>query len=197
MNPDTRSRLIELSIELMRQQGFHATGLNQLLKLAKVPKGSFYHYFDSKEQLGLAIIEQYGHQLAADLRQFIEQAQGSHLDRLRQYFEFAYHWLSQHPDQCNCLLGTLAQELSQAHPELRQALSQQYQRIEQQLAYVLQQAQAEQALSAQQDAQQMARLLFSGWQGCLTRSRLEQSSQALQEFISLYFERLLATAASD
>jgi len=54
---DTRQHILDVGYQLVVNQGFTAVGLSQLLKEAGVPKGSFYHYFKSKEQFGQALIE--------------------------------------------------------------------------------------------------------------------------------------------
>ena len=50
-NTATRDKLIDSGAELIAQQGYNATGINAVLKTCGVPKGSFYHYFSSKEDL--------------------------------------------------------------------------------------------------------------------------------------------------
>jgi len=54
---DTRTEIIRIGTELISRQGYTATGIDLVLKEAGVPKGSFYHYFKSKEEFGLAVIE--------------------------------------------------------------------------------------------------------------------------------------------
>ncbi len=46
---DTREALLRAGMEILTEQGFVATGIDTVLKRVQVPKGSFYHYFDSKE----------------------------------------------------------------------------------------------------------------------------------------------------
>ncbi|MBD3277050.1 MAG: TetR family transcriptional regulator, partial [Candidatus Aegiribacteria sp.] len=53
MSQNTKRHLVETGVSIMRMNGFRSTGLSQVLKEAAVPKGSFYHYFDSKEEFGL------------------------------------------------------------------------------------------------------------------------------------------------
>ena len=56
---DTRAHLLAIGYQLIAQKGFTAVGIKQILDTAGVPKGSFYHYFASKEAFGEAIIEHY------------------------------------------------------------------------------------------------------------------------------------------
>lgn len=52
-----RERLISTAARLVHKQGWTATGINQILGEAEIPKGSFYYYFRSKEALGVAVLQ--------------------------------------------------------------------------------------------------------------------------------------------
>ena len=56
---DTREHLLATGEQLCLQRGFTGMGLSELLKTAEVPKGSFYHYFRSKEAFGVAMLERH------------------------------------------------------------------------------------------------------------------------------------------
>src|ERR1700722_8423022 len=56
----TREHLIDVGVGLMHQNGYNATGLSDILQAADVPKGSFYHHFESKEDFAEAALERYG-----------------------------------------------------------------------------------------------------------------------------------------
>jgi TetR/AcrR family transcriptional repressor of nem operon len=54
---DTRQHILDTGNRIIAAKGFSAVGLNEILQAAEVPKGSFYHYFKSKEQFGEALLE--------------------------------------------------------------------------------------------------------------------------------------------
>lgn len=56
---DTRQHLLDTGHRMMVVKGFTGVGLNEILQAASVPKGSFYHYFNSKEAFGEALLESY------------------------------------------------------------------------------------------------------------------------------------------
>jgi TetR/AcrR family transcriptional repressor of nem operon len=83
----TREHLIDVGLELMRRHGYGATGLQEILQSAGVPKGSFYHHFHSKEQFTVAVIERYVTLEAEHCREVLGNTRQAPLKRLRRYFE--------------------------------------------------------------------------------------------------------------
>jgi AcrR family transcriptional regulator len=66
MPPPSRERLLDSAVDLLQRQGYHATGLNELLERSEAPRGSLYHYFPGgKEQIGAEAIARAGGQVAA------------------------------------------------------------------------------------------------------------------------------------
>ena len=54
-----RTRLIRTGVAILTEKGFSAVGIDEMVAAAGVAKGSFYHYFESKEAYGLALIDAY------------------------------------------------------------------------------------------------------------------------------------------
>ncbi len=82
-----RQRLIDAAASLFHQQGYHAVGVNDLCREADVRKGSFYHFFDSKEALAQAAIE---HNRTGTIRDVLEPCFADDVppaDRIRRYFD--------------------------------------------------------------------------------------------------------------
>ena len=84
----TRDKIIDSGIRAIVDKSFNAVGLNEILADAGVPKGSFYHYFKSKEAFGVAIVEQFSAQVEDELRSALNDKSRSPLSRLR-------HWMVQ------------------------------------------------------------------------------------------------------
>lgn len=191
MTESTRDRLIDSSVTLFAAKGFNNTGIAEILTEVGVPKGSFYHYFKSKEDLGLAVIDRYGLLLREGLTTSLQIKQGSPLTRLRSYFDDVLSYFSEHFGRCNCLLGNLGQELALQSVSMREAIYRHYQGIEALIANCFIEAKAVGELAQTADEALLARQLFAAWEGCLIRAKLEQSTQPLQELLTLYFGQLL------
>ena len=89
---DTREHILLTGEQLCMHRGFTGMGLSELLKIAEVPKGSFYHYFRSKEAYGVALLE---HHYAGYIRRLVDHfahGEGTYRDRLLAYYQ---HTLTQ------------------------------------------------------------------------------------------------------
>lgn len=190
MTETTRDKLIITGVALFATKGFNNTGIAEILAQVGVPKGSFYHYFKSKDDLGLAVIDHYGDILCEGLATSLRTNQGSPLNRLRQYFEKVLAYFGEHFGRCNCLLGNLGQELALQSDVLREAINRHYRRVEQLIAKCLADAKTAGELATNADEAILARQLFAAWEGCLIRAKLEQSTQPLEELLALYFGKV-------
>ncbi len=124
--PDTKTHLLAVGYQLLVQKGFSAVGIKQILDTAGVPKGSFYHYFASKEAFGEAIIqsyfEHYKHRLQAISAQDISAQQ-----KLYNYFQYWYDTQQNECDHEKCLVVKLSGEVSDISEPMREALEGGYQ----------------------------------------------------------------------
>jgi TetR/AcrR family transcriptional regulator, transcriptional repressor for nem operon len=122
---DAKDRLIAAAMELMYTRGYHAVGVQEICVQAGVNKGSFYHFFPSKQALVLAVIETY----AQDVQQVWHEAMttsGPVLDRMQQVFEATYEahrtLVERYGHMLGCPIGNFAVELSGLDELVRQKL---------------------------------------------------------------------------
>jgi TetR/AcrR family transcriptional regulator, transcriptional repressor for nem operon len=172
----TRDKLIRTGVEFLTEKGFVATGLDGLLKAARVPKGSFYYYFDSKEDFGLKIIEAYAAYFNAKLNRCLNDRDLSSRDRIRNFMDDARSGMIRHDFRRGCLVGNLGQELTVLPEQFRRALND-----------VMRQWEARMASCLNDDydadtAQNLAVFFWIGWEGAVLRARLERSVLPLDVF---------------
>jgi TetR/AcrR family transcriptional repressor of nem operon len=124
---DAKTRLLATAMELMYTRGYTAVGVQELCAHAGVKKGSFYHFFPSKRELALAVIDTYGQ----SVRAMWERAMAADYplyERMQRLFELAYHthrtFMESQGHIHGCLLGNFALELSCQDEGIRQRLRQ-------------------------------------------------------------------------
>ncbi len=120
---DTRQHILEVGYKLIVNKGFTAVGLSELLKAADVPKGSFYHYFKSKEQFGEALIEEYFRNYLQRIDHLFNNQELTAYQCLVNYFSM---WLEVNDGVCNankCLVVKLSAEVSDLSEAMRMSLA--------------------------------------------------------------------------
>ncbi|MFE0705385.1 TetR/AcrR family transcriptional regulator [Streptomyces sp. NPDC058872] len=122
---DARERILTAARTLMLSRGYAALGVAEICAAAGVPKGSFYYFFASKEELALAVVEEHW----SEQRALWTRALGEDLpplQRLRRLYESTEAGLRADRESCGsvtgCLLGNLALELSTRTESVRARL---------------------------------------------------------------------------
>lgn len=118
-NPAAREAVVTAARELMTARGYVATTVDQICEAAGVTKGTFFHYFSSKEEVGAAALEAYCNHARTALQQAAFFSDPDPLRRFEGFIDYIIDTTTD-PVKQGCLAGMFAQELSDTHPELRQ-----------------------------------------------------------------------------
>lgn len=117
--PDTKRRLLEAAVQLMLKQGFTATTVDQVCAEAGLTKGSFFHYFKTKDEIGQAAVEFFTCGQQAMLANAPFHLLPDPLERFHGLLDF-FAAFTRNPDFPKaCLAGNLSQELAPTHNEIR------------------------------------------------------------------------------
>lgn len=119
---DTRQHILDTGRRLIAGKGFTSVGLNEILLAASVPKGSFYHYFDSKEQYGCRLLESYFDGYLAQIDELFDSTALPARERLMNYWR---QWMDTQCDSSpdsKCLVVKLSAEVADLSETMRRAL---------------------------------------------------------------------------
>ena len=188
----TRENLIEVGLGLIHTAGYTATGINQVLEAAKVPKGSFYHHFTTKDEFVLEVIQRYAVGEQERWEWLLGDSTLSPLKKLRRYFKdlIATYGISGGPI-AGCLLGNMSLEVGGQHTEIRNLLRQAFDAWEDAIAKTIREAMDKQELPKTTKANDLAALLVNNWEGAQVRAKAEQSDKPLELFFNNAFNVLL------
>jgi TetR/AcrR family transcriptional repressor of nem operon len=175
-----REKLLNQGVSLLMAQGYHGTGLKEILDTVQIPKGSFYNYFESKEAFGAAVIEHYIHPFMEQLAAHLQNPTYDALVALTVYFDELIQLAEQENFKGGCLLGNLMGEVGDTSEVCRLALKAAVDNYRDLLQQGLEQAQQQGQIRTDKSAQRMADLLVDSWQGALLRMKIEQSTEPLQ-----------------
>jgi len=186
---ETKAALIRSGLEQLTESGFAASGIDPILKKVGVPKGSFYYYFTNKEAFGLAIIESYALYFENKLDKYLLDETYSPLARINRFVESAKSGITRHHFKRGCLVGNLGQEVDLLPESFRPLLIAIFKSWQQRIAACLKQAQIHKELAIDADCELLADGFWIGWEGAVSRSRLVQSCEPIDN----YFKHFLAT----
>jgi len=175
-----RENLLNQGVALLMQQGYHGTGLQEILDAVQIPKGSFYNYFGSKENFGAAVIEHYFTPYIEQISRYLAQDPDA-LSALQRYFNESIAELERTDFKGGCLLGNLIGEIGDSSEVCRVALQTTLSRYRDVLQLGISMAQQQGTLRTDKSAREMADLLVNTWQGALLRMKVEQSTAPLTQ----------------
>lgn len=176
-----KENLLNKGVDLLMRQGYHGTGLKEILDAVQIPKGSFYNYFGSKENFGAEVISHYITPYIAQLQSHLDNPELDALSALQRYFDVSILELEQTGFKGGCLLGNLMGELGDNSELCRIALQTTLNRYRDVLEQGLKKAQQEGTVRTDKSARDMADLLVNSWQGALLRMKIEKSSVPLKQ----------------
>jgi TetR/AcrR family transcriptional repressor of nem operon len=187
----TREHLIDVGLQLIHSAGYASTGVKEILEVAKVPKGSFYHYFPSKEAFAEEVLQRYATEETARCERILGDEKQPPLKRLRKYFEELASVFGQTGPISGCLLGNMSLEVSSHSPVLRSFLSMAFTQWQQGISDILRSAVKRGDLPKSTKPDELAAFLLNNWQGALVRSKADKSDQPLDTFLRYTFKVLL------
>jgi TetR/AcrR family transcriptional repressor of nem operon len=167
---------------MLLRNGYHHLGIAAVLEKTQVPKGSFYHHFESKEDFGLKVIDHYMKAVHAGLDQCLGENSIPPLQRVRSFFERTAEKYGEE-GYLGCLLGGLGQELSGVSEAFRRKVEQCFTEIAQRIAGCLREAIRLGDLPKDTDAGRLAELIVNCWEGAALRTRLRRDPAPLKEML--------------
>ena len=118
---ESKTKLLDAALHVIRAKGYTATRIEDICEAAGLTKGSFFHHFESKEDLALAAAAYWGDMTGAFFASAPYRALPDPLERLLAYVDFRKAILQGDLPDFTCLVGTMVQEIYDTHPDLREA----------------------------------------------------------------------------
>jgi TetR/AcrR family transcriptional repressor of nem operon len=118
---ESKTKLLDAALHVIRAKGYSATRVEDICEAAGLTKGSFFHHFDSKEELALAAADYWIEGTDALFAAAPYHAPADALDRLLAYVDFRKSLLMGDLPDFTCLIGTMVQETYDTHPAIREA----------------------------------------------------------------------------
>lgn len=168
----TKERILNAAEGLMLAKSYHAVGLNEILSAVQVPKGSFYHYFSSKEQFGVELLSHYvDASTAYRTRMLLSPVpEANAFRRLLTFHEGRIAKYHESEGRYPCLVAKLTAEVADFSEDMRAVLAAGVQEWIRILTRVLEEGQSQGSITPQLEAPAAAAILQDLWTGATQRA---------------------------
>ena len=173
-NTKARTHILDTAQRIVGTKGFSAVGLNEILVAAGVPKGSFYHYFASKEIFGKELLEHYFANYLSEIEKLLSASNRTARDRLAAYWTFWRGNQERQDPEGKCLAVKLGAELSDMSEEMRLALKKGTAAIISRLARVIKEGKSDGSISIFGSPTATANMLYELWMGASVMSKISR-----------------------
>lgn len=195
MGHDTRERLIETARELFRRNGYHATSVAEILDRADANSGSLYHFFPTKQDLLLAVLEWYAENLAPEIVEPARQRCDDPVESVFAILDGYRNALLATELSFGCPIGNLALEFKEPDPPVRTLLALNFRQWCEAVEACLREA--EDQFPADVDLEGLSRFVLTTMEGGVMQARTHRSIEhfdASVEHLRRYVDTLMAEA---
>ncbi|GAA0179517.1 TetR/AcrR family transcriptional regulator [Clostridium sediminicola] len=176
-----REEIITISADLFHKYGYSNVGLKKILDTANIPKGSFYHYFKSKDQLLMEVINFFVEEMFSILEQFPQT-----IDGLKSFFNAYFDRFESLNFTRGCPIGNFALELSDVNEGARDLMEKWANRLKEHIKKILVSEGYE-----IDECESIASFMVSAFEGVLLKAKIEKNKKPLDEFTKFIFDKIL------
>ena len=194
MAASSKDRLIQVGMAMLLKRGYNHLGIKDVLTATDLPKGSFYHHFESKEDFALAVVDRYMVAVHEGLDAFLLDDKHPPLRRMRNFFD-ATRDAYKGEGYLGCLIGGLGQELSGVNETFRSRIEHCISQIASKMEACLTLAIERGDVSADEHAGSLASVLVNCWEGAALRSRLLRDPAPLAAMLDFFFQSITVATA--
>lgn len=189
----TKERILDAAKGLMLEKSFHSVGLNEILKTVQVPKGSFYHHFESKEQFGVELLRHYVAESTAYKSRLLlpPNPEPDPLLRLLTYLESNIARSLECQGKCPCLLVKLSSEVTDFSEPMREVLAEGTRAWAGIFEKLLQEGIEKGKITSQIQPEEIGPVILDLWTGAMQRAATTRSVAPLREAVA-FLKQLLS-----
>lgn len=176
-----RKQILKVSAELFHKYGYNGVGLSSVIKEAKIPKGSFYYYFDSKEYLLLEVIQYFIDETIDLFNSFPKSIEG-----IKGFFSAYFGRYEELGFTRGCPIGNFALELADVNEKVKCRLNTWVQFLEKEITGIL----IEEGFK-EDNAVSSSSFIVSAFEGVLLKAKIEKQRKAIDEFNYYIFNVIL------
>ncbi len=188
---EVKARLLEEGMSTFIDQGYHGTGIKEIVDRVGIPKGSFYNYFNSKEDFGAEVMEYYSDKFKKWLDEVVKASENDPYGALNRFFNDLIKIFENKEYKEGCLLGNFAAEISDSSEINRKMMSKCINEWKRMLKTVISRAQGQKKIRIDMSADDIADFILNTLEGTILRMKIESSIKPLRQFRDISLKYLL------
>lgn len=177
----TRKKIINAASDEIYRNGFQASSITEIIELAEISKGCFYHHFSTKQVLGYAVLEESFLKKIFDAWQPVLDSKNV-LAAIVQMFADLANNIDSEQIKLGCPINNLAQEMSPLDEGFRKRIEEIYQSWQHELSSALVASQQAGFMTKDAHAQDVAMLIIAVFQGAVGIAKNAQQPKVFAEY---------------
>lgn len=191
MKTEIRDKILDAGVDIIAKKGFNGIGIQEILNEVHIPKGSFYHYFKSKEDFGIQVIKKHSEDSLVYINSFLEDTSLSPLQRIYSLFEDVQKIYLKKDFKEGCLLGNCSTELGGQKTSFSSTLENEFLKMEDEFIKCLEEAQTLGELKTDYSTEDLASFIVNGWEGALLRMKASRNLEPMKKFVEFLKNKIL------
>ena len=183
MKEENIKRMLDFGVEIISRKGYHNVGLKELLDSTGIPKGSFYYYFNSKEDFGRKVISHYANNTLNYLQSMLLDKNKNPHERLVFMFKDRAKAYKISAYKEGCLMGDCSNELAGQIESVQILLEQKFSSWSDVIELCIAEGQQLGEFNKNLAADELADFVLNSWEGALTRMKASGSIKPFELFI--------------
>lgn len=178
--------LLDKGMALLWSKGYNATSVNDIVKAAGIPKGSFYFYFNSKEDFTVQALEKYFNAQVPLMLEILKNQMVSAKQRLIDFYQYRIDTLK---NDLNCTMGcmacNLASEMAEHNEAIRKIIASKGELVKDHIAETIEEAQKNEEISNKIKARDLAEFIEDAGKGAMTTMKEMKSAYPIDNLMNI------------
>jgi len=185
-----KSEIIKLGKALFREHGYTNTGVGQILEEADLSKGSFYNFFESKEDYARQVLDSYVSDQYAYVSNMLQAQDKSPLERIDSFYQSMIEFNREEQCEKGCLLANMTNEMGGLSEKISADSDRHFKSITGLLAKCINEGQVKNEITGRFEAHALADFIHNGFNGALLRAKAGRSTEPMEQFITMVIQMI-------
>jgi len=181
-----KDHLLNKGMEILWTNGYNGTSVGNIVKAAGVPKGSFYNYFESKEDFVIQALDKYFSEMFPHALKIIEDPQLPGKEKMYQLYSFKVKMaLSELEHKMGCMALNLGNEMSDHSEAIRKAIVEKESFVKNKVVDIVREGQKRGEIKTELSAESMVDFIDDAWKGAMVTAKEYRSDEPLNNFLEV------------